>query len=141
MTNQLHLIVESTQGSDLAILASEFRNFTGRIILEDMRGDLETRKNWILERFEKAGRASRPREKFQVWQPIESEFIDMRTGRFNEKLEFIHRIPVRDRITILPEEYLYSSARDYVGTKGLVNMKVVETGPVEIPRKHSYEII
>ena len=33
--------------------------------------------------------------------------------------------PVRQEITEQPEEYLYSSARDYIGQKGLLDVIVM----------------
>ena len=41
------------------------------------------------------------------------------------QLDYIHRNPVRDRIVMLPEDYLYSSASDYAGIKGLVNVQLI----------------
>jgi hypothetical protein len=37
----------------------------------------------------------------------------------------IHTNPVRSELVANPEEYLYSSARDYSGEKGLVNIELV----------------
>ena len=43
-------------------------------------------------------------------------------GRFSQKLNYIDDNPVRAGIVDMPAEYLYSSARDYEGSKGLVNV-------------------
>jgi len=40
-------------------------------------------------------------------------------------MDYIHYNPVRAEIVANPEEYLYSSARDYSGEKGLVNIDFV----------------
>jgi putative transposase len=37
----------------------------------------------------------------------------------------IHPNPVRLELVANPEDYLYSSARDYSGEKGLVNIELV----------------
>jgi putative transposase len=38
------------------------------------------------------------------------------------KLDYIHQNPVRARIVDKEEEYLYSSARDYFGGTGLIEL-------------------
>jgi len=42
----------------------------------------------------------------------------------NEQLEHIHNNPVREKIVSTAEDYLHSSARDYAGIKGLVNVSI-----------------
>nr|MCR5697566.1 transposase [Marinilabiliaceae bacterium] len=44
---------------------------------------------------------------------------------YEQKLNYIHMNPVRQEITEQPEEYLYSSARDYIGQKGLLDVIVM----------------
>jgi hypothetical protein len=41
-----------------------------------------------------------------------------------EKLNYIHMNPVRQEFVDKPEDYLYSSARDYCGGKGLIDVTV-----------------
>jgi putative transposase len=40
-------------------------------------------------------------------------------------MDYIHNNPVRAEIVGNPEEYLYSSARDYGGEKGLATIEFV----------------
>jgi putative transposase len=40
-------------------------------------------------------------------------------------MNYIHDNPVRAELVANPEEYLYSSARDYAGEKGLVEIVFV----------------
>jgi hypothetical protein len=65
--------------------------------------------------FERAGKRNSNNTNFQFWQqdnhPIElySHFL------LDQKLEYIHMNPVTAGIVLSPEDYLYSSARNYVG--------------------------
>jgi hypothetical protein len=43
----------------------------------------------------------------------------------DEKMNYIHNNPVRAELVANPEDYLYSSARDYAGEKGLINIEFV----------------
>ena len=126
MTNHLHLIAQSRQGFDLALLINEFKKFTTKIILEDIDAESEVRRNWIMKKFREGGRPFRLINKFRVWQTETlSVHVDPQNTDFlEEQLQYIHNKPVRDRIVSAPENYLYSSARDFVGEKGLVNIQM-----------------
>lgn len=43
----------------------------------------------------------------------------------DEKLNYVHFNPVEEGIVFRPEDYLYSSALDYAGEKGLLNNVIV----------------
>jgi len=43
-------------------------------------------------------------------------------GFFRQKLDYIHNNPVRAGIVDKAEEYRYSSARDFYGVKGLIEL-------------------
>ncbi len=42
-----------------------------------------------------------------------------------QKLDYLHNNPVEEGIVDNPEDYLYSSARDYAGEKGLIEIKLL----------------
>ena len=41
------------------------------------------------------------------------------------KLNYVHGNPVKAGLVVLPEDYLYSSARDYAGRIGLVKVELI----------------
>ena len=131
MTNHLHLIAQTKQGFGLSLLADDFKKFTTKIILEDIVAEPEIRRNWVMKKFEEASIAMKLLDKFQVWQtPVNSTFIELNDeSKLSEYIEYIHSNPVRDRIVSYAEDYLHSSARDYVGIKGLVNVSIANEKP------------
>jgi hypothetical protein len=60
-----------------------------------------------------------------------------------QKLEYIHQNPVSAGIVKESGHYIYSSARNYVGQKGLLGMKMVKESRVEFisPREKTLVII
>ena len=128
MTNHLHLMAQAEQGYGLSLIANDFKKFTTKIILEDIDAEPEVRRKWIMKKFENAGRSLKLLDKFQVWQTrINPVYIDLKNvDAINDQLEHIHDNPVRDRIVSAAEDYLHSSARDYAGIKGLVNIHIPE---------------
>jgi len=46
----------------------------------------------------------------------------------SQKLDYIHNNPVRAGIVIIPEHYLYSSAANYAGETGLMEVILLDFG-------------
>ena len=78
----------------------------------------------MLKRFENFSNLLGLMKKYHVWQSSSSPvFIDLRkTDTLIDHLSFIHDNPVRDRFVDTAADYPYSSARDYAGMNGLVNI-------------------
>jgi hypothetical protein len=43
----------------------------------------------------------------------------------DQKLGYIHNNPVEEGVVDVPEEYLYSSARNYAGRPGLIQVELI----------------
>ena len=43
-----------------------------------------------------------------------------------QKLDYLHNNPVVEGIVDEPEDYVYSSARDYAGKKGLIDIELIQ---------------
>jgi putative transposase len=127
MTNHLHMLARAHDGSGLAIIEKEFKRLTTTKILEAIDIEPDLRRTWMLQRFEHFSQSLKKIEKFQLWQSCTNpSFIDFKqVFRLQERVLYIHENPVRDGIVASPEHYLYSSAGDYTGKKGLVNVTVI----------------
>ncbi|MEQ8473495.1 MAG: hypothetical protein RIC35_20025, partial [Marinoscillum sp.] len=72
------------------------------------------------------GNDLREKEAIQVWQqnnhPIELSSNEM----MDQRLNYIHQNPVRAGLVYEPEYYVYSSALDYSGSKGLLDLAFIE---------------
>jgi putative transposase len=44
----------------------------------------------------------------------------------HQKLDYTHNNPVEAGVVEKPEDYLYSSARDYYGIKGLIDIILID---------------
>lgn len=74
--------------------------------------------------FQHEGMKRKSNQEFQLWKrnyhPIEI------TSRrfFDEKVEYIHQNPVKAGFVHEPQEYVYSSAVNYAGRKGVLDVVV-----------------
>ena len=124
MTNHLHLMIQPRENCSVAEVEKDFKTFTTNKILQAIDTEPEVRKKWMLERFENIGNVLGFLKKFHLWQTCSNPvFMDLnKKDIILEMAEYIHNNPVRDRIVDTPCDYLYSSARDYSGMQGLVNV-------------------
>ena len=110
MTNHLHLLVRSEPGK-LSDTIRDFKKFTATALLEAIRNGPESRREWILPRFEWNAAQNKRSTDNQVWtHENRPEYIYSKKF-FDQKLKYIHENPVRAGIVEQPEEYLYSSAK------------------------------
>ena len=127
MTNHLHLLAKAKNGSGLAMIEKEFKKITTNQIMEAFDLEPELRRNWIMQRFENFSQSLKKIERFQLWQGCSNpSFIDFKqVYKLQERVLYIHENPVRDQIVANPEDYIYSSAGDYAGKKGIVKVTVI----------------
>ena len=120
MTNHIHLILQSSKG-DLSGTLRDFKKFTSsRIINAIVENKEESRRNWMLWIFKKAGEKNSRNKDYQFWQQ-ENHPVQLSTIPFTlEKLNYIHNNSVKAGIVEKPEDYLLSSGRDYFGMRGLL---------------------
>lgn len=86
----------------------------------------ESRREWLLEMMQKAGKKNSNNISFQLWNqdnhPIELNGLK----KLHNCLDYIHHNPVVAGIVENPEDYLYSSAQNYFGKQGLIDITFVE---------------
>jgi|SRR6266536_2395753 len=127
MTNHIHLIIGSANNS-LSDIMRDMKKHTSLKLKDAIENNpKESRKEWIIELFRKSGKANSNNNNFQFWQQ-DNHPIQLITPKFmHQKLDYIHNNPVVAGYVDKPEEYLYSSARDYYGTgKGLLNIILID---------------
>ncbi|MFN3403308.1 MAG: hypothetical protein ACK40G_04380 [Cytophagaceae bacterium] len=80
--------------------------------------------DWLFDKFAFKAKRTRRAEKYKVWMDS-NHAVDLSNINIMQKIDYIHNNPVRAGLVNNPEEYVYSSARDYAGKKGLVEVTLV----------------
>ena len=79
----------------------------------------------MLKLFNQAGEKDKKIAQYRFWQEgCYSEVISS-LEFYKQKLNYIHQNPVRAEFVRYPQDYLYSSAIDYAGGRGLLEVIVV----------------
>jgi hypothetical protein len=102
----------------------DFKKFMSKAFIQNIKLPEESRKDWLLDKFSFEAKRSRRAEKYKVWRD-DNHAILMEGIDPIQKLHYIHDNPVRAGIVLHPDEYLYSSAKDYAGEKGLVDIVMI----------------
>ena len=74
----------------------------------------------------RAGSKNSHNADFQLWQQDNHPIELYSPSILHQKLDYIHYNPVAAGIVEKPEDYLYSSARDYCGLLGLIEIILVD---------------
>ena len=122
MTNHIHLIARAKENYKLSDIIRDFKKFTANKLLDHINQPLESRSDWMLKRFEFAASEHGRNSKYQIWTH-ENHAIELHSIEFIEqKLNYIHNNPVRVGIVNKPEDYIFSSARNYSGLEGKIEI-------------------
>jgi REP element-mobilizing transposase RayT len=121
MSNHIHLLAKSAT-DDLSGTIRDFKRHTSKHIIEAIQNNSESRREWLLLIFKHAAKKHSRNETYQVWTH-ENHAEEIFSNNFIEqKIEYIHANPVRAGIVEKPEEYLYSSARNYADMDSLIEI-------------------
>ena len=114
MTNHVHMIA-SAQENNLSEILRDLKKFTSRKIVNAIiDNERESRKQWMYPIFRKHGLNNRRNEKYQFWQQNNHPLEIFSPEFTKEKLMYIHNNPVKAGFVSRPEDYRYSSAKNYV---------------------------
>jgi REP element-mobilizing transposase RayT len=126
MPSHIHLII-GTDNELMEGILRDFKSFTSRKLKEAIKNNIqESRKEWILWMLKRAGKKNSNNNNWQLWQqhnhPIELSENQM----IDQRMDYLHNNPVKAGFVEYPQEWLYSSARDYCGKKGLLDICIAE---------------
>ena len=125
MSNHMHLVAHTNPPFKLSDFIRDFKKHTSKKIVSAIQDINESRREWLLHRFVYAAKSTGRAENYKFWQdgshPI---YLDGSSERYRQRVNYTHQNPVRQLIVENASDYLYSSARDYEGRKGLVKVNV-----------------
>lgn len=121
MTNHVHVIWQSKTGK-LSDTLRDFKSFCTKEFIAAIINESESRKDWLLHMFRFFANRTNQNKDYKIWmnsnhpEEIHSEAF------LHSKLNYIHENPVRAGWVENPEDYLYSSAANYVSGKGFMEI-------------------
>ena len=117
LENHLHLVASS---NDLSKTMQKFKSFTAKELLKLLQ---KRGAKTILEQLAFYKKAHKKEITYQVWQEgIQAKLIQ-NEKMMSEKIEYIHNNPVKRGYVDNAKHWRYSSARDYAGESGLIEIE------------------
>ena len=124
MSNHVHIIAQSSEGK-LSENIRDIKKFSSVKILETIQQIRESRKDWMLERFRFNASLRKVNKNYQVWTHENHAILIYSNLFIKEKIKYIHNNPVKAGIVEKPEDYLYSSARNYASLNAPIDIPLL----------------
>ena len=101
---------------DPAELLRDFKGYTARKLIASIsENPKESRREWLLEMFTKAGEEKENITKYQFWQHHNKPKELWSPKVIKQKLDYIHYNPVEAGFVTDPVDWKFSSARNFAG--------------------------
>lgn len=124
MSNHIHTIWTASQ-NNLSDIIRDFKTYTSKAITASIKSEPESRREWLLYMFSFFANRTNANKYFKVWTG-NNHPEEIRSDSFiKSKLHYIHQNPVRAGLVAEPSQYLYSSAGDYEGKKGITKIDLL----------------
>ncbi len=113
MPSHIHFIFRSANENPSGVLR-DFKKYTSKKILKAIEeNSQESRKEWLLWMFERAGKQKGNVSKYQFWQHHNKPIELWSPKVIKQKIDYIHQNPVESGFVTDPVDYKYSSARNF----------------------------
>ncbi|HRN79017.1 MAG TPA: transposase [Ferruginibacter sp.] len=126
MTSHAHFIFGS-RGNPLSNIMRDLKRHSSEELHKSIKvHPFESRREWMLAMMKKVVTPLSGKSCFQLWQP-ESHPVELSNEKImHQKLNYLHNNPVASGFVQQPEDWHYSSAIDYYGGKGLLDIILIE---------------
>ena len=126
MHSHIHMLCKATDGFVLSNVMRDFKKYTAKMIVKIAIEEPESRREWMLEHFKKACEHLKREQLYKVWQDgYHAEHVF--SNKFiKQKIEYIHDNPVKEKIVTSPEDYYFSSARNYAGLENELDIILID---------------
>ncbi len=110
MTNHIHMVANVTDGS-LGDVLGNFKTYTSKELFKMIKSNKqESRRDWMLNAFERAGKYNPLNVNHQFWQNGNYPVLLYSLPVINQKINYIHDNPVKAGFVGSAHEFWYSSA-------------------------------
>ncbi len=125
MTNHVHAIMRSELG-DLSGLVRDFKRYTSKRILDTIKiCKGESLREWMEMILKYHAKYNKRVSELQLWTH-ENHAVELDANElFDARMHYIHENPVRSGCVERPEDYLYSSARNYAQMDALIDVDLI----------------
>jgi len=122
MPSHIHLIFKAKNNNPSDVLRDFKRHTSKELQKAIIENPQESRKEWMLWMMEKAGKKNSNVKNRQFWQQNNQPIELWSNTVIDQKINYIHNNPVVSGFIDKAEDWKYSSARNFAGEKGEIEM-------------------
>ena len=112
MPSHVHFITYSEKG-ELSDILRDFKSYTAKQVIKAIDENLrESRREWMINKFEYNGKISSQKQKMQFWKHDNHPFFLYSNKLIQQKVDYIHYNPVEAGFVNSPQEWRLSSANE-----------------------------
>jgi len=133
MGSHVHILASAAyESKGMSAIVRDFKTFTSKKIIEwIMDNQKESRRAWLDIIFKYYGKYNPNNNTYQVWQQHNRPMLCVTPEFTLQKLNYIHNNPVKSGIVDRPEDYRFSSARNYLGSDDVIlKVQLIDYGPL-----------
>ena len=133
MSTHLHMIARA-KNANLSDVVRDFKKYTSGKLISKIKMEIEIknlpdkdqkRNEMMMDIFEHGGKKQKKKSIRQLWQ-YNNHPEEVYSPKFTlTKIKYIHNNPVEAGLVNRPEQYCFSSAVDYAGKKGPVEVSII----------------
>jgi REP element-mobilizing transposase RayT len=116
LENHLHMVLKS---SDLVLSVQKFKSYTAKEIISLLK---KAGASKLLEQFLFNKKSHKNQSRYQIWEEGYAPKMILGEEMMRNKIEYIHQNPVKRGFVDEPWHWRYSSARNYQGMDGLIDV-------------------
>jgi len=117
LENHIHMILKS---NDLPKTMHSFKRYTAKEIIKLLQ---QEGAKTLLEQFKFYKKAHKKDREHQIWQEGYQPKLIQTDKMMIKLINYIHQNPVKRGFVDMSEHWRYSSARDYLGVDGLIEVE------------------
>jgi REP element-mobilizing transposase RayT len=126
MPNHLHLICSFINNANPGMVIKNIKSFTAMKIIDAIiKNETESRREWMLDLFEKNGKRMKSNFRFQFWQHENHPVLLVNKEMYQQKINYLHENLERAGFVTQPQDWKYSSAIDYYTSDGKGLLEIV----------------
>jgi putative transposase len=111
MPEHIHLVTSNLEEVTLSDIMRDFKRFTSKEISSQLERD---KKSILLEVFKRYAHTGKGNTEYKVWQDDFHPEAIYSEAFLQQKMDYVHYNPVKRGLVSRPEDWLYSSARNYI---------------------------
>jgi len=121
MDNHVHMII--LHEDHVGVILKNYKSYTAGKILSYLKKD---ERRWIIYLMEKYKKQYKTESKYQFWQEGSHPQLIQSWEMLKQKVDYIHFNPVKRGIVSEPEDWLYSSARNFSDRETVFEVDEIE---------------